>query len=129
MLHLKTIKPELLELLTCCRVNPWLKPPLIIDNVRMASPEDIAAMKINAIVGRGSKKDFIDLELLLNIFSLKDIINFYKKKYNQATEFIALKSLLYFADADVQGTPKMYHTFDWEKTKNKIKKEVENFTL
>lgn len=29
--------------------------------IRLASPRDIAAMKINAIEGRGTRKDFIDI--------------------------------------------------------------------
>ena len=35
------------------------------NGIRLASPRDIAAMKINAIEGRGTKKDFIDIYFLL----------------------------------------------------------------
>ena len=42
---------------------PFIRPFVIIENVRMASIEDIAAMKLDAITGRGSKKDFYDLFL------------------------------------------------------------------
>jgi hypothetical protein len=45
----------------------------------MLSIKDIAAMKLNAIAGRGSKKDFIDLYFLLNEFSLEEILSFYEK--------------------------------------------------
>lgn len=121
---IKTIKVDVVNY-----EYPWIKPEVISSDIRMAHPEDIAAMKINAIVGRGSKKDFIDLDLLLKQFSLKEILSFYKKKYNQVSEFMALKSLLYFADADIEATPKMHHAFDWEMTKNKIKSEVESYSL
>jgi hypothetical protein len=40
---------------------PLLSDALLVDDIRMLSTKDIAAMKLNAIVGRGSKKDFIDL--------------------------------------------------------------------
>jgi predicted nucleotidyltransferase component of viral defense system len=40
---------------------PLLSDDLLVDGIRMLSAKDIAAMKLNAIVGRGSKKDFIDL--------------------------------------------------------------------
>ena len=33
------------------------------DNIHLATIEDIAAMKLDAIIGRGSKKDFIDFFL------------------------------------------------------------------
>lgn len=39
---------------------PWLKPPLKMDGLNLGAIEDIAAMKLSAITGRGSKKDFID---------------------------------------------------------------------
>ncbi len=34
---------------------PWLADPVNVDGLRLASPIDIAAMKINAIEGRGSR--------------------------------------------------------------------------
>ena len=43
-----------------------LEPVNVIDGIRLVSKKDIAAMKLNAIAGRGSKKDFIDVYQLLN---------------------------------------------------------------
>lgn len=41
---------------------PWIVPPQRIDGITMASLPDIAAMKLNAIVGNGSRlKDFVDI--------------------------------------------------------------------
>ena len=57
---------------------PRLKEPKVIDTIRMADVEDAAAMKLNAIAGRGSKKDFIDIELILKKFNLQQIVDFYK---------------------------------------------------
>ena len=45
---------------------PFIRPFVVIDNIRMASIEDIAAMKLDAITGRCSKKDFYDLFFLLH---------------------------------------------------------------
>ena len=39
----------------------WIDEPVIEDGFFLASDKDIAAMKINAIIGRGSKKDFIEV--------------------------------------------------------------------
>ncbi len=75
---------------------PLLKKKLVIDGIRLASKEDIAAMKLNAIVGRGSKKDFIDLYFLLNDFSLNQMIDFYIKKYFDGSKFMVVKSLSFF---------------------------------
>jgi predicted nucleotidyltransferase component of viral defense system len=103
---------------------PLLKPYKTIENVRLAFLEDIAAMKLNAIMGRGSKKDFIDLYFLLKKFSLKEIFDFYTDKYTDGSKFLVLKSLVYFTDADVQLQPKMYLDFNWEICKQKIIQEV-----
>lgn len=106
---------------------PWLKEPKVVDEIRLAAVEDVAAMKLNAISGRGNKKDFIDIELILKAFPLSRIIEFYKIKYHQESEFMVLKSLLYFADADLEVEPEMHFDFDWATTKQFIKRSVEEY--
>jgi len=106
---------------------PWLKEPKVMDTIRMAAVEDVAAMKLNAIAGRGSKKDFIDIELILKEFNLPQIVDFYKLKYQQESEFMALKSMLYFADADLEVEPEMFSDFNWTNSKQFIKQQVEDY--
>lgn len=103
---------------------PLLKECLVKDGIRFASKEDIAAMKLNAILGRGSKKDFIDLYFLLNDFSLEQMLEFYIQKYFDGSKFMVVKSLTYFADADLDQTPPIYLDFNWETCKQKIIEEV-----
>ena len=67
---------------------PLLTDILVKDNIRMLSFKDIAAMKLNAIAGRGSKKDFIDLYFLLKEFSLQEILSFYGRKYHDGSLFM-----------------------------------------
>ena len=90
----------------------------------MLSTKDIAAMKLSAIAGRGSKKDFIDLYFLLEKFSLAEILSFYTQKYHDGSVFMVQKSLTHFEDADLQQQPKMFLDFDWETCKQKIIEEV-----
>lgn len=47
----------------------------------MFSTEDIIAMKVQAILGRGRKKDFWDVAELLNHYSIHDFIKFHVGKY------------------------------------------------
>ena len=75
---------------------PWLQSELLIDGIRLAGFEDIAAMKLAAITGRGSRKDFIDIYFLLQQFKLKEMIGFYNKKYFDGSEYMVIKSLTYF---------------------------------
>ncbi len=103
---------------------PVLSETLLEKNIRMFSKTDIAAMKLKAIAGRGSKKDFIDLYFLLNEFSLEMMLSFYEKKYKEGSVFMVLKSLTYFEDADIQQQPKMCVEFDWELCKKTIIEQV-----
>jgi len=76
-----------------------------IEGIRFASLKDIAAMKLNAISGRGLKKDFWDIATLLNIFTLQEMIGFFETKYAQSDTWHLLRSLSYFADAERDETP------------------------
>lgn len=102
---------------------PWISEKKYAGKICLASKEDIAAMKLNAISGRGSKKDFIDLYFLLKEFSLIEMIDFYRKKYTQHSEFGMLKSITYFEDADQENEPEMFVDFDWKNCKEKITEE------
>ncbi|SNS23199.1 Nucleotidyl transferase AbiEii toxin, Type IV TA system [Belliella buryatensis] len=121
MLHTETVQPALLELLSKIMTDP------LFNEFRLASKEDIGAMKLNAIAGRGSKKDFIDLYFLLNEFSLEELIGFYRDKYQDGSEFLVLKSLSYFADADTEPTPLMLKDANWDKIKNQIANSTKNY--
>jgi predicted nucleotidyltransferase component of viral defense system len=99
---------------------PWLDKPLEFNNIRMAGLKDIAAMKINAIAGRGSKKDFIDVYYLLQYFNLNEMIEFYLQKYSDGSEFLVRKNLTYFGDADMEEMPYMFEKISWDFIKEKI---------
>ena len=103
----------------------WIDEPVISDGLRLASPKDIAAMKVNAVMGRGTKKDFVDVYFLLQHYSFDDIIQFYLQKYTDGSEYRALLSMTYFGDADPQPMPYMFRQVDWETIKDDIKRQVE----
>ena len=102
----------------------WLDDCRIIDGVRLASVNDIAAMKISAIINRGTKKDFIDLHFLLKEMSLNQILDLYDQKYPDGSRFIAIKSLTYFEDAESDPIPYMFSDITWEEVKVSIIDEV-----
>lgn len=92
----------------------------IIENIRLVSDKDIAAMKLNAIAGRESRKDFIDSYFLLKKYSLKELLNFYNKKYLDGSKFMVLKSLNYFEDAESEAIPVMFEPVNWYEIKQTI---------
>lgn len=101
---------------------PWLDPWIYEEGIRMAGLKDIAAMKVNAITGRGSRKDFVDLFFLLKTFSLDEMIEFFIAKYSSGSKFLALKSLVYFEDADLDEMPHMFEKVSWGEMKAAIRK-------
>lgn len=103
---------------------PWIDSVVEKDGLRLASPKDIAAMKINAIEGRGTKKDFIDIYFLLQHYTLEEILAFYARKYPENSLFRALMSLSYFEDAEEQLMPKMFSSIEWKDMKQLILKKV-----
>ncbi len=108
---------------------PWLKQELEIDGIRLAQKEDIAAMKIAAITGRGSRKDFVDLFFLLKQFTFQQIMDLYKQKYFDSSPYLALKSLVYFDDAENDFSVEMIEDISWEEVKNTISTEVANYLI
>lgn len=108
---------------------PWIDDTVQEGSIVLASPRDIAAMKINAIEGRGTKKDFIDLYFLLKHYSLQELLNFYARKYPEYSLFRALMSLTYFEDAENQYFPKMFVNVEWEEIKECIRREVAQISL
>jgi predicted nucleotidyltransferase component of viral defense system len=106
---------------------PLLEEIAIIENIRLVSDKDIAAMKLNAIAGRGSRKDFIDLHYLLQKYSLKEMISFYNTKYEDGSEFMVLKSLTYFEDAECEEIPILFQKLDWAEIKLAIQKALNDF--
>lgn len=101
---------------------PLLKPTLPFNNIALASPEDIAAMKIAAIGDRGMKRDFIDLYVLMKKFSLQEIFNFYNQKYHNLDDLFPhlLRSLVYFKEAEDDKTVKLLTPIDWNDVKQTI---------
>ena len=98
----------------------WIDEPVLGDGFVLASDKDIAAMKVNAIIGRGTRKDFIDLYVLLQHYSLLEIMAFYKQKYPEFSEYRALLSMTYFEDAEMQDMPKMFIDTSWDTMKSTI---------
>lgn len=83
--------------------------PVFISTVRMASIQDIAAMKLNAVAGNGTRvKDFVDIYFLLQKYNFSDLIGFYCTKYENRNDFQIIKSMTYFNDIVVEDWPNMY---------------------
>jgi len=84
--------------------NYKLVNPLITqESLRLASIEDIGAMKLNAIAHSGNRqKDFFDFYFLLEHFPLSIYLEAFEVKYPNSNPVLALKGLTYFDDIDFE---------------------------
>ncbi len=105
---------------------PLIEKVVVIDGIRMLSKEDIIPMKLSAVANRGSKKDFFDIYFLLKEFTIKDMLELFKKKYPNINYFHIVKSLGYFDDAEIEINPKMIINISWEEVKKEIQKQIKS---
>ena len=86
--------------------HPIIRPIMTIKGIRLFSMEDIVAMKVQAVLGRGKKKDFWDIAELLKHFSVDDFIRLHKEKFSTQNLFITVpQAISYFADAEDSEDP------------------------
>lgn len=107
-----------LDIMSHC--YPAIGTPVTMDGIRMASLEDITAMKLNAIAHRGSKKDFWDYAELLSHFSRDEMLGFFAKKYSNENVWYAEKSLSYFDDAEEEPDPRDLKDRIWNEIKQAV---------
>ena len=101
---------------------PLINPPVTEEGITYISKEDIAAMKIHAIIQSGKRlKDFIDIYVLLEHLTLKEMIAFFEQKYTYSNAMIALKAINYFDEIDEEiDPPKLMHPISIANIKERI---------
>lgn len=101
---------------------PLVNEIKLIDSVRLTSLEDIAAMKLNAIVGNGTRlKDFVDIASLSAYLSLNEMLNAYEHKYSTRNQVLAIKCLTFFDDINRSEPIRLLDTdYGWEPVEKRI---------
>ena len=107
--------------------EPFILSDQLIENIRFAAVEDIIALELNAITGRGRKKDFWDLHELLNHYTFEQFMGFYHLKYPQHSPMMILKSIPYFVEADEDEDPNCFKKQNREKIKKTILQEFNKY--
>lgn len=95
-----------------------------LENIYLCSFIDNAVMKLSALVGWGTKKDFFDIVEILNHIPLSDLLERYAEKYPNSDPFMILKSLTWFEDAEADPDPVLMSKLTWEEVKMLISKHV-----
>ncbi len=103
---------------------PLLCEPEVIDEVRLFSLQDVAAMKLSAVTNRGAKKDFYDLAMLIEEVGLAQLMEIYFRKYPQHEPLLMIRSLSYFDDAEGDQDPVSLIGMSWDEVKERISAAV-----
>jgi hypothetical protein len=107
--------------------DPFLNPVQLIDDIPFADIKDLIALKLNAVKGRGVKKDFWDLAKLLETYSFKNLFQFYHDRYSYDDTFAVIRSVVYFADAENTITPESLDGMTWENVKKTIMNAFDDY--
>jgi hypothetical protein len=93
-----------------------------IEGIRFASMEDIAAMKLNAIIGNGTRlKDFIDVAFLSEYLPLKAMVDAYEDKYASRNPVLILKALAYHQDINFNEPVQMIgELYSWKAIERRL---------
>ena len=96
-------------------VAPLVETP----DARLASIEDIALMKLDALLARAARKDFYDLYFVCQIISLRQILELAPQKYPNTRDFEtqSVKRLTYFENAEQDPDPTLLQPISWEQVK------------
>ncbi|GAC1313906.1 MAG: hypothetical protein NVSMB24_37810 [Mucilaginibacter sp.] len=103
---------------------PLIKPLIIEEGIRMTSPEDISAMKLNAISGNGTRlKDFIDIAYLSSLLTLTEMVEAYEAKYSSRNPAMVVKALDYHKDINFDEKIQMINgSYNWKNIEARLNK-------
>jgi hypothetical protein len=91
------------------------------DLLPIASIDDIAAMKLAAIASRGSRKDFVDLWLILRQGrSAEQCLGFFAEKFATRDLGHIVRSIAYFDDAETEPPLRLLIDVAWQQVKDDI---------
>lgn len=106
----------------------FIQAPLTVDNIRMATLEEIIAMKIDVVQRGGRKKDFWDIHMLLTNNDINSMISLHKKRYPYShNKNLILKNFTNFTLADNDFDPICLRGNYWEFIKEDIIDAVDKY--
>lgn len=108
--------------------DTFIQPPLIEDGIRMATTEEIIAMKIDVVQRIGRKKDFWDLHELLSHDNISTMLSLHQERYPYThDEELILNNLSNFELADDDFNPICLRGKYWEFIKEDIVDAVKTY--
>jgi hypothetical protein len=98
---------------------PMLEPTDLVSGVQIAGILDIGLMKMDAVAGRGTRRDFYDLYFIASRVSLDELFAQSTKKYpySRGFEMRVLVALVDFDAGDQDEEPALLLPAEWSEVK------------
>jgi|GEM_PF-137590 len=106
----------------------FIRPAIIEGSIRLASLEDIAAFKLDAIVRRKEKKDYVDIAMLLKKFSFSQMLDFYREKYPMNDQRLVLTQILDKEGLENSVNPEMLIELSPEQAFDQVQQSVQLYS-
>jgi len=87
-------------------------------------------MKLSALASRGTRRDFVDLYVIVQKHGLAPLLEQFERKFARINynKVHILKSLVFFADAEKEPMPDMLLPVSWEALRSYFQQEVLNIS-
>ncbi|MCC6501097.1 MAG: nucleotidyl transferase AbiEii/AbiGii toxin family protein [Anaerolineales bacterium] len=105
-----------------------IRPLLQTGDLRLASMEDIALMKMDALLARASRKDFHDLYAICRRISLRELLDLAPEKYPDVRDFEVqvVKHMTYFDRAETETPVRLLKPVEWTTVKEWFRTQAKN---
>jgi hypothetical protein len=98
-----------------CYNDAFIQPELEQDGIRLASVEEIIAMKLDVVSRGGRKKDFWDIHALIDDYSLEEMLRLHEQRYPYSHDRDAIIcNMVDFSEADNDFDPVCLRGKHWE---------------
>lgn len=105
--------------------DKFIQPIYLEDNIRMATIEEIIAMKLDVVQRGGRKKDFWDLHELFENYSLTQMLDLHEQRYPYTHDRdLIIQNFTNFSIADDEFNPICFKGKYWEFIKEDIEEII-----
>jgi len=95
--------------------DPFIDEAIIIDNIRMATVDEIIAMKLDVVSRTGRKKDFWDIHELMDDYTIAEMFTLHEKLHPYTHDRqLLINNFTDFSEADDDFEPDCLRGKHWE---------------
>lgn len=122
-----TDKGNVIKLDVYYSMDPFFQQSKVVDGIRLATVEEIIAMKVDVVQRGGRKKDFWDLHEVLNHYNINQMKDLHRQRFEWThDEHLVHKNLTEFEGADAEPDPICLRNKEWLFIKEDIEQAVLN---